>query len=75
MITYQQALTENNFEHVSKTNKSDKQPMRVRRTGKTKTWKTRPDEFQIPVKYGLYESGYITHDNAKEWNVAPKFIP
>jgi hypothetical protein len=48
---------------------------RVRRSGKTKTWKTRPGEFRIPVKcefripvkYGLYQSFYITHENAHEW--------
>lgn len=31
-----------------------------RRNGKTKLWKTRPNEFRIPVKRGLYEYGYIT---------------
>ena len=40
----------------------------VRRTGKTKLWKTRPTEFRIPVKFGLYESGYITHANWQGWH-------
>jgi len=31
---------------------------RLRRNGKTRTWKTRPDEWAIPVKYGL--KGYTT---------------
>lgn len=35
-----------------------------RRNGATKTWKTRPGEFRIPVKFGLYGYGYITHTNA-----------
>lgn len=68
MITKEQALTANNFCHATLTNK-DKTPLRVRRSGKTQTWKTRPEEFKVPVKYGLYESTYITHLNAHEWNV------
>lgn len=28
-------------------------------SGKAKTWKTRPDDVKIPVKYGLYENAYI----------------
>lgn len=38
--------------------------------GKCKTWKTRPNEFQLPVKYGLKECFYITQDNAGDWNLA-----
>ena len=36
---------------------------RVRRNGKTKTWKTRPGEFRIPVKAGLRSYGYLMHDS------------
>jgi len=28
----------------------------LRVTGQTQTWKTRPDDFRFPVKYGMYES-------------------
>lgn len=45
-------------------------PIVVRVNGACKTWKTRPTHFQLPVKYGLYEHGYITHDNASEWERA-----
>jgi hypothetical protein len=31
-----------------------------RRNGKTQTWKTRPDEYRIPVKYGMYNFSQIT---------------
>jgi len=31
-----------------------------RRNGKTQTWKTRPDEYRIPVKYGMYNYSQIT---------------
>lgn len=32
---------------------------RLRRNGATKLWKTRPDEFRIPVKAGLKSYGHI----------------
>jgi hypothetical protein len=59
--------TVNTFYHVSKTNSTGR--IRVRRNGKTKTWKRTPEKFQIPVKYGLYEYGYITNENCKEWTI------
>lgn len=68
MVTRSQSETAENFEHVSMKNR-DKTPVRARRNGKTKTWKTRPGDFQIPVKYGLRECFYITPTNAHEWNV------
>lgn len=33
--------------------------IRVRVSGQIKTWTTRPEEFKLPVKYGMYESGYL----------------
>lgn len=35
----------------------------VRRNGATKLWKTRPEDFKIPVKAGLKDCFYITHDS------------
>jgi hypothetical protein len=43
------------------------EPVKCRVTGKCKTWKTRPDEFQLPVRHGLRESFYITPANGDEW--------
>lgn len=40
-----------------------------RRNGQTKLWKTRPDHFRVPIKYGLYGYGYIDHDNANQVHV------
>lgn len=42
---------------------------RWRRNGKTKLWKTRPQEFRIPVKFGLYAYGYITEANEADFEV------
>lgn len=36
---------------------------RLRRNGKTQFWKTRPDEFSIPVKAGLRACGRVTQDS------------
>lgn len=36
---------------------------KARRNGKTKLWKSRPDEFRIPVKAGLRSCGQITHES------------
>lgn len=58
--------------HVSKTN-SNGTPMRVRVTGKVQTWKTRPNDFKIPVKYGLRECGYV--DNMYNCNYAEWSLP
>ncbi len=37
---------------------------RWRVSGKAKTWKTRPNEFRLPIKFGMYESYAITDSNA-----------
>ena len=52
--------------HVSLTN-ADGSMLRCRINGKCQTWKTRPDDFRLPVKYGLKQCFYITPDNAKDW--------
>lgn len=48
---------------------SDGEPVRCRVNGQCKTWKTRQDEFKLPVKYGLFQCFYITQDNANEWSI------
>jgi hypothetical protein len=69
MITKQEAVALHYgaiLHHVTMKNK-DGTPMRVRVSGACKTWKTRPEEFRLPVKYGLRESGYIDQRNAFNW--------
>jgi hypothetical protein len=68
-VNRENSMTANNFEHVSIKNADKKTPARCRRTGKTQTWKTRPNEFKIPVKHGMYDCFYITHLNMHEWNI------
>ncbi len=73
MITKEQAMAAGygkTLFHVSKKD-SRGEPMRIRVSGKCQTWKTRPEDFKLPVKYGMYESGYITPSNAAEWGLTP----
>ena len=58
--------TAQNFEHKSLLN-ADGSRLRARRNGATKTWKTRPTEFRIPIKHGMYDYGYITQADHLEW--------
>jgi len=45
---------------------------RVRRNGMTQTWKTRPTEWRIPVKYGISARGQfsIRESDADRWHAA-----
>jgi hypothetical protein len=61
-MNVEQILSANKFEHRTYKN-ADGTAQIFRRNGKTKLWKTRPHDFQIPVKRGLKEYGYITQDN------------
>lgn len=69
MVTYEQALsaTRFRFKITNPRHRRVGDTRTCRRNGKTKTWKTRPGHFRIPVKYGLYEHFYITHENAHEF--------
>ena len=40
-----------------------------RRNGQTRTWKTRANDFRVPVKYALSVYGYIDQDNAEQFHV------
>jgi len=71
MISKEQALTGNEFHingecvrTIGKRGGIKEKIKLYRRSGQTKLWKTRPDEFRVPVRSGLYDNGYITHENA-----------
>jgi len=65
MITKEQALTASYFHAVNQNDPSSHaRAFNWRRNGATKTWKTRPEEFRIPVKYGLYGFDYVTHNDS-----------
>jgi hypothetical protein len=68
MLTKDEALTASIFYHMSMKN-ADGTALQARRNGKTQTWKTRPAEFRVPVKHGLYDYDQITERNACSWTM------
>lgn len=69
MLTKQQAMSlkHGDILHHVKLRGSDNLPVRVRVSGRCVTWKTRPAEWRLPVKYGLYRSLDINQLNACLW--------
>ena len=41
-----------------------------RRNGATKTWSTRPDEYMVPIKYGLYDYARVWHHDANRFHAS-----
>lgn len=71
MITIDQVRDKRNLTFYATINGKE---YRARQTGKVKTWVTRPLDFKIPVKYGLYTSFYIDNlstgeNNAELWEL------
>ena len=61
------ALHSGQILHHASLKNADGTPTRCRVNGMCKTWKTRPDEFKLPVKHGMYTTFYITQRNGQEW--------
>ena len=62
MITLEQAKSlhyRQTLYHMSNRN-ADGSPQRWRVNGAVKTWKTRPTEVRVPIKYGLRDCDYLT---------------
>lgn len=55
--------------HVTMKN-GDGSPKRCRVNGKVKLWKREPERFELPVKQGLNNFGYVTDLNQNAWVVA-----
>lgn len=68
-VTKEQAMRRPSTVYHRKLRNSDGTALRARATGQCQTWKTRPTHFKLPVKHGMYESFYITHDNACDWSL------
>lgn len=48
---------------------------RWRVSGMVKTWKTRPHDFRVPIKYGMYASAYLDNSNASQFHLAVQCAP
>lgn len=71
MITKEIAvnLKYRNILHHKSLKNADGSPLRCRVNGKCKTWVTRPTDFRLPVKYGMYDCFYIDSNNCHEWEL------
>jgi hypothetical protein len=66
MITKEQAMDKRNTEFHA-----DGRKCKIwKRDGETKVWKIRPEEFMIPVQYGLYRYSRITDANSYLFHLA-----
>ena len=76
MITHEQATEANEFHANGCTRKIGPRGGervtvdRFRRNGRTQLWVTRPEDFRIPVKFGMYGYGQITHRDALMFHTA-----
>lgn len=76
MITYDQALTAREFHYgqctrtVGPRGSVTERVEHWRGNGTIKTWKTRPGEWRLPIKYGMRGYSYLDHHNAREFHVA-----
>ncbi len=66
MITRELAECHRTFYHISLRNR-DGSAVRCRANGKLKTWKRRPDYWELPVKHGLRQCFYLCPHNANVW--------
>ena len=74
MITRDQAISVNEFhtKRLGATNAIHHKARACitwRRNGKTQTWNTRPNDFRVPVKFGLFAYGSITREVAGHFYV------
>ena len=53
---------------------ADGTPERWRINGKVKTWKRQPNRFQVPVKYGLRDYGYITENETHHFCITAEEV-
>jgi hypothetical protein len=59
MITKEDALKLSYGSRLYFLDKTESRVLECRVSGKVKTWKTRPNDWYAPVKYGLYENAHI----------------
>ena len=69
-VTKQQAMTERHFHAgtctrvIGPRGAVTERSENWRANGRCKTWVTRPDDFRLPIKYGLKNCAYLMPSNA-----------
>ena len=56
--------------HHKELRNADGTPLRARINGRPKLWATRPEEFRLPMKYGMKNCFYITERDADQWELS-----
>lgn len=75
MLTIEQAINANTFHAngcfrtIGPRGGVKEVVIKYRRNGSTKTWKTRPNEYSIPIKYSWSGYGYINDANSDNFHV------
>ena len=64
MITKEEAANNRHFHYFHKGKCHN-----YRANGMMKTWKRNPERFRVPLKYGMYEYGYLTEENCSEFHL------
>lgn len=69
MITVEQAcaLKHGDIIHHATQRNADGTPVRARVTGKVQVWKTRPGDYRVPLKSGMYAYGALSPSVAHAW--------
>jgi len=69
MITKEQLikLAGNGILYAGHVKDSKGNPAKARLNGKIKLWKTRPDDFSQPMKYGIKQCFYLEPGNVHKW--------
>lgn len=81
MVTKEQAATNREFhrgpcrKYIGPRGGVERITEHWRASGNIRTWATRPDDFRLPIKYGLYRSDEITQHNAREFHLAEDCKP
>ncbi len=74
-ISFEQAMTADRFhedgcmETVGPRGGVTRRVYEWRRNGKTQVWKTQPEKFRVPVKYGMRGYDQITEHSADRFHV------
>ena len=70
-MTFDQAKSLQVGEHIhhKSMKNADGTPLRCRINGAVKLWKTRPNEIRVPIKHGLRDCAYLTHENLDDFSV------
>ena len=66
MLTKEQAMTAAEFHHKGC---RDGFVQRVRRHGPTQTYAENPAYFRVPIAYGPFPCGFITHNTREDYHV------